>query len=488
DAWFKYDGTQWVQANPPGLAPRSGDLLVPDAPDKLSAPKVSTGEQKVVTVPEQSTQPPVEPSAESQPTERPASPLPKQPSLVDEQGTVVGRWASRLEAEASGSGPTVPNRLLDVTQPHVGADATVPNPVLSGQTIPAGSPASLQQRAATGIPAPVPPASFQPDYGIQPKLQDSPERLGGLIIRIALVLFFATLSGLLLVVIGTIIFYLNIIGRYEARIAALGQVIDAESQSVQIFDASGRLIHQLNDPNLGARLYVTLGEISPYLIHATVSTEDKRFYENPGFDLIAMFRAILQNFSSGETISGASSITQQLARAKVLDAGAALDRSVGRKIDEVIVASEIYRRYSKSQILEFYLNTVYYGNLAYGAEAAAQTYFKKSAKDLNLAEASFLAGLVQAPATYDPSIRPPQGQDPAWLIRMREVQRLMAEAGCIRMEHPPYDRAPFCITQNPADQSPAAVAASISGNVAQTALVIANMFAFRPTYGEMTYP
>jgi membrane peptidoglycan carboxypeptidase len=492
DAWFKYDGEKWVMATPPGLAPRSGELLVPDAPERLSAPKVATSEQKVVSVTEQSTQMPPQTPADSQQTykssQQPASPLPRQPSLVDDQGTVVGKWASRLAAEGGSSGPTVPNRLLDVTQPHVGAGATVPNPVLSGQTVPAGSPASLQHRAAAAIPAPVPQGSVQPDYGIQTRLQDSPERLGGLIIRVALVALFATLTGLLLVIIGTIIFYLNIIGRYEARIAALGQVIDAESQSVQIFDASGRLIHQMNDPNLGARLYVTLSEISPFMIHATVATEDRRFYDHPGFDLIAMFRAILQNFASGDVVSGASSITQQLARAKVLDAGAALDRSVGRKIDEVIVATEIHRRYSKSQILEFYLNTVYYGNLAYGVEAAAKTYFKKSAKDLNLAESSFLAGLVQAPATYDPAIRPPQGQDPAWLIRMREVQRLMAEAGCIRMEHAPYNGAPFCVTQNPSDQSPSAIAASIAGNVAQTALIIADMLNFRPNYGEMIYP
>ncbi len=484
NAWFKYVDGNWIQDTPPGLSARSGDVLLPEAPAQLRAPKVSTSEQKAVTVSEQP-----EASSAAQP-EQPASPLPKQASLVDEQGTVVGRWASRLQAESSGSGPTVPNRLLDVTQPHVGVEsgATIPNPALSGQTVPAGSPIALQRRAAAGISAPVPSSNVQPDYHIKPGLRDNPERLGGVIIGVALVALFTTLIGALVVIVGSILFYMNVIGRFEARIAALGQAIDAESQSVQIFDASGRLIHQLNDPNLGARLQVSLGEISPYMIHATVATEDKRFYENPGFDLIAMFRAILQNFASGETISGASSITQQLVRAKVLDAGAALDRSVGRKIDEVIVASEVHRRYSKSQILEFYLNTVYYGNLAYGVEAAAQTYFKKSAKDLNLAEASFLAGLVQAPATYDPSIRPPQGQDPAWLVRMREVQRLMVEAGCIRMEHAPYNGAPFCITQNPADQSPAAVASSISGNVAQTALVIANMFAFRPTYGEMTYP
>jgi membrane peptidoglycan carboxypeptidase len=482
DAWFKYVDGNWIQDTPPGLGVRSGDVLLPEAPSQLRAPKVATSEQKAVSMSEQT-------SSAAQP-ERSDSPLPKQPSLVDEQGTVVGKWAQRLQAEGSGSGPTVPNRLLDVTQPHVGVEsgATIPNPALSGQTVPAGSPIALQRRAAAGVPAPVPSSNIQPDYHITPGLRDNPERLGGLIIGVALVALFAVLIGALLTIAGSIIFYASVIGRYEARIAALGQAIDAESQSVQIFDASGRLIHQLNDPNLGARLQVSLSEISPYMIHATIATEDKRFYENPGFDLIAMFRAILQNFVSGETVSGASSITQQLVRAKVLDAGAALDRSVGRKIDEVIVASEVHRRYSKSQILEFYLNTVYYGNLAYGVEAAAQTYFKKSAKDLNLAEASFLAGLVQAPATYDPSIRPPQGQDPAWLVRMREVQRLMVEAGCIRMEHAPYNSAPFCITQNPSDQSPAAVASSISGNVAQTALVIANMFAFRPTYGEMTYP
>jgi membrane peptidoglycan carboxypeptidase len=483
NAWFKYVDGNWIQDTPPGLSARSGDVLLPEAPAQLRAPKVSTSEQKAVT----SEQP--EAASAAQP-EQPASPLPKQASLVDEQGTVVGRWASRLQAEGGGSGPTVPNRLLDVTQPHAGVEsgATIPNPALSGQTVPAGSPIALQRRAAAGIPAPVPSSNIQPDYQIKPGLRDNPERLGGVIIGVALAALFTVLIGALVAIVGSILFYMNVIGRFESRIAALGQAIDAESQSVQIFDASGRLIHQLNDPNLGARLQVSLGEISPYMIHATVATEDKRFYENPGFDLIAMFRAILQNFVSGETISGASSITQQLVRAKVLDAGAALDRSVGRKIDEVIVASEVHRRYSKSQILEFYLNTVYYGNLAYGVEAAAQTYFKKSAKDLNLAEASFLAGLVQAPATYDPSIRPPQGQDPAWLVRMREVQRLMVEAGCIRMEHAPYNGAPFCITQNPSDQSPAAVASSISGNVAQTALVIANMFAFRPTYGEMTYP
>ncbi len=483
DLWYKYDGANWVVATPPGLPPRtSSDSALPQAPSELRAPKVATSEQKAVAA-----RPAATPAADlSQRYDD--SPLPKQAPLVDDQGTVVGKWASRLAFEGSGSGPTVPNRLLDVTQPNARVDsgATIPNPALSGQTMPAALQRRMAEAGAVGIPSPSPSGSIQPDYGIEPKLQDSPERVGGLIIRIALVALFASLGGILLVIIGTILFYMNIIGRYEARIAALGQVIDAESQSVQIFDASGRLIHQMNDPNLGARLQVPLSEVSPYMIHATISTEDKRFYENPGFDLIAMFRAILQNFSSGETISGASSITQQLARAKVLDAGAALDRSVGRKIDEVIVASEIYRRYSKSDILEFYLNTVYYGNLAYGVEAAAQTYFKKSAKDLDLAESSFLAGLVQAPATYDPSIKPPQGQDPAWLLRMREVQRLMVEAGCIQMEHPPYNGAPLCITQTPTDQN--TIALSISGNVRQTALVIANMFAFRPTFGDMTYP
>src|SRR5690606_18592772 len=103
---------------------------------------------------------------------------------------------------------------------------------------------------------------------------------------------------------------------------------------------------------------------------------------------------------------GASTITQQLARALLLSPEERAQRTYTRKTREIILAAEITRRYSKDEILELYLNEIYYGNLAYGIEAAAETYFGKTAKDLTLAEASFLAGLPQSPATYDVYINP----------------------------------------------------------------------------------
>ena len=140
--------------------------------------------------------------------------------------------------------------------------------------------------------------------------------------------------------------------------------MNAQPQSVQIFDAGGGLIHTMNDPNIGQRRAIPLADISPYLIQATIATENERFYTDPGFDIIALMRALFENVVQGGGRGGASTITQQLARALVLDPGAAQDISIGRKIDEIVVSSEIARRHSKSQILEAYLNTVYYGNQA----------------------------------------------------------------------------------------------------------------------------
>ncbi len=153
--------------------------------------------------------------------------------------------------------------------------------------------------------------------------------------------------------------------------------------------------------NAGRRTYIPLNEISPYVVAATVSTEDKDFYTHVGFDPLAIVRAFWQNLTSGETVSGASTITQQLARAVLFTPEERGQQTYLRKVREAILASEVERRYSKDQILELYLNEIYYGNLAYGIEAASETYFNKSANQLSLAEAAFLAGLPQAPSVYD---------------------------------------------------------------------------------------
>jgi len=174
----------------------------------------------------------------------------------------------------------------------------------------------------------------------------------------------------------------------------------SQFETTRILDRRGNILYEINDPNMGKRTYVPLDKISPYLIAATIATEDKEYYNHPGFDLVALARALWANYTSGEIVSGASTITQQLARMLLLQEER-FEQSYDRKAREIILAAEITRRYSKEEVLELYLNEIFYGNLSYGIEAAAETYFNTPAADLQLWQSSFLAGLPQSPAIYD---------------------------------------------------------------------------------------
>jgi penicillin-binding protein 1C len=175
----------------------------------------------------------------------------------------------------------------------------------------------------------------------------------------------------------------------------------SQFETTRILDRNGNLLYEILDPTAGRRTYVTLNRISPALVAATIATEDKDFYDHPGFDPWAIMRALWENYRTDGQGGGASTITQQLARALLLSPEERAERTYSRKAREIILAAEITRRYSKDEILELYLNEIYFGNLAYGIEAAAETYFGKTANQLNLAEASFLAGLPQSPSIYD---------------------------------------------------------------------------------------
>jgi penicillin-binding protein 1A len=144
---------------------------------------------------------------------------------------------------------------------------------------------------------------------------------------------------------------------------------------------------------------VTLAKVSPWLVKASIAAEDRRFYDHGGVDYVAVVRALVADVREGEVVQGASTITQQLVRN--LD-GVGGRRNLGRKLEEACLAVEIERDWSKDRILEAYLNQIYYGNRAYGAEAAARTYFSKSASELTLEEAALLAGLPRAPSQLDP--------------------------------------------------------------------------------------
>ncbi len=215
----------------------------------------------------------------------------------------------------------------------------------------------------------------------------------------------------------------------------------SQFETTRILDRNGQPLYDLLDPTAGRRTYIPLEEISPYVIAATIATEDKDFYNNPGFDPFAIIRALWQNYITDGQGGGASTITQQLARALLLSPEERAQRTYTRKTREIILAAEITRRYSKDEILELYLNEIYYGNLAYGIEAAAETYFGKTAKELTLAEASFLAGLPQSPAVYDIYTNPE-----ATIARQQQVLVLMfelsAQEGCIQVSN---SDTPICV-------------------------------------------
>lgn len=196
-------------------------------------------------------------------------------------------------------------------------------------------------------------------------------------------------------------------------------------QSTRIYDRNGVLLNETFDPNAGRRVVVPLADMSPWVRQATIATEDANFYEHPGVDPVALARALYYAVQEREFVSGASTIPQQLVKLLFLSA----ERSVQRKVQEAILAAEVTRRYEKDRILEFYLNEVYYGNLAYGVDAAAETYFGKEVGELTLSEASLLAGLPQAPAFYDPYAYPERAKD-----RQAVVLRLMVENGDIGEE------------------------------------------------------
>jgi len=170
--------------------------------------------------------------------------------------------------------------------------------------------------------------------------------------------------------------------------------------TTRIFDRNGRLLNEVSDPDLGWRTNIRLTQVSPYVLDATLAAEDPSFYTNPGIDPTAILRAALINYN-GEGSSGGSTITQQLVRA-LYPQSIGTRLSVTRKAREAIVAVRFARAYTKDEVLNLYLNEIYYGNRSYGIEAAAESYFNKHASELNLAEASMLAGLPQLPSFYDP--------------------------------------------------------------------------------------
>ena len=198
----------------------------------------------------------------------------------------------------------------------------------------------------------------------------------------------------------------------------------------RIYDRNGVLLYEFLDEFGGLRRPVALNQISPYMREATVSTEDTTFYENNGLNTEGLIRAAVVNLTPfGDAFfdsTGGSSITQQLAKQVYIPVKERYERSPMRKLREAVIALELTKRYPKDQILEWYLNSISYGSVYVGIEAASQGYFDKDAKDLTLAEASLLAGIPQSPAAYEPG-----NNFDAAKVRQGEVLELMVKHGSI---------------------------------------------------------
>ncbi|HVP05467.1 MAG TPA: transglycosylase domain-containing protein [Dehalococcoidia bacterium] len=223
------------------------------------------------------------------------------------------------------------------------------------------------------------------------------------------VLLFGTVLGIVGVVVASFAVYRS----YAHDLQAPQDAITSKFVGPSIaYDRNGQKLGDYIDPNAGLRDPVPINEISSYLIAATVATEDASFYTNPGVNFSGLARAAWENltpFGGGGFFggSGGSSITQQLVKNVYFPCVAAATcpentgDKVNRKLKESVIAVELKRKYNDDQILDWYLNQIYYGRFSYGIEAASEQFFGKKASELDLAEASYLAGLPQAPGTYN---------------------------------------------------------------------------------------
>ena len=362
---------------PPDQQPTQAFVPPDQQVTQASLPASQQPTQAVVPPSQQATQatPPSRPGG-LEPTLPPAGTppsgghLPRPVEQVDPNATRVSpsAYGSRRPSHSTPP-PLYPNQVS--TGPHRTAQTT-------GQR-PGGAPPRQAAAASPSKPAPR-------------------KRPLGCFLQGLIALLFAGI--ILLVIAGSFLIY-----QYYSIAATLPSVEDLQARASQfettrILDRNGNTIYEILDPNAGRRTYIPLERMSPYIIAATLATEDKEYYNHPGFDLVAIARAMVLNYTTGENAGGASTITQQLARALLLP-DERYERTVQRKTREIVLAAEITRRYSKEQILELYLNENFYGNRSYGIQAAAETYFNTTAEKLTPGQAAFLAGLPQAPAVYD---------------------------------------------------------------------------------------
>ncbi len=343
----------------------------------------------------------------------PTMPIMREPGVPDPNKTLAGSGGLDPNPDFN-TRPSQPDAGNTMQHKAVRLDNTMPHePAPAHRNYNQPSPQQYQQ------PYPQPPANIPPAPQVgnvpsQPLQRRQTQRKRGCLgcsrgCVGLLVGFIAIFCG------GLTLLTLAIGGAYASRVQQqLTQRVSEinnyqQFQSTFYLDRNGRQLYEVFGE--GRRTKVKYADFPQTLIDATVSIEDDSFFTNPGIDVQSTLRAFLQYAGLTQGSTGGSTITQQLVRGVLFDTEYRSERSVQRKLDEIGLALALNGQMSKQQILELYLNEIYYGNLAYGAEAAAQTLFGKHANQLTLGEAALLAGLPQAPADLDPLSNDPAVQD-----------------------------------------------------------------------------
>jgi len=279
-----------------------------------------------------------------------------------------------------------------------------------------------------------PPSSRRPRWN-QPRSSRGDHDLDALLLRLRRRRLSRKRKPVALLVVGAAVLLTLVGGVTAATVFALGPACDLSDlkpvtigQNSFVYAADGSLLGAI--PAERNRQPIRLSRMSRWLPEAAVAIEDRRFYEHGGLDPTGIARAVWVNIRERGLVQGGSTITQQLVRNLYISR----ERTVKRKLKEACLAIKLNQKWPKRKILTTYLNQVYFGSLAYGAEAAAQTYFSRPARSLTLPQAALLAGLIKAPSAYDPFVAPAQARQ-----RRQQVLDAMLHQG--RITEPQHDWA-----------------------------------------------
>jgi membrane peptidoglycan carboxypeptidase len=490
DQWYRYNNSngQWDLATPPvpldagavrtetGLGSVAPDVMagslpyLPDSAQEVSPEEFSDYDASRYSAAQQ--QYSQQYGIQDTPIPRPGQPV-NDPNL-----TVVG--ASVDQTMLSNAAPTMQGLN------YVDSQATMPSAsvdYLEDEYAPISEVISQPRPIATGLEDPnlyIP----SPDFEAQAERQQQSA------------LFYVAVAGVGLIICGLLSVamfawyaqsqYDAIVGEWRDEIASLGSG-EVDFQTARILAADGSTIAEITGEE-GARTLVSIeeGQVSPFFVHAIVSSEDPRFYENPGFDVWAVGRAFLQNLTAGEVVSGASTITQQIVRERVIGSNLV---TFDRKLTEVLVALEVANTYTKNQILDIYINEFFYGEQSYGVEAASQFYFGVPAADLNAAQAATLVGILPAPSSANPVVAPLESFN-----NMRVVLNRMLEANCIQFQHGQWAATgtPFCVNEDTVVDGAQLLildeSGEIEGGLIQVQIAQVETRRYEPRQSDILYP